>query len=106
MFKKQKRQKIKKPQSTLKKVIKTVISAIFLVALVVLGVVVNSTPVHGYIKMGTNMLMGGFHQHYDNSSVKQKGLDTQYYRSDYSKSKMKGAEEKVANQITDEGLFC
>ncbi|QEA53070.1 glycoside hydrolase family 3 N-terminal domain-containing protein [Loigolactobacillus coryniformis] len=95
--------KAKRPQSMLKKIIKTFFSVVAVILM--LGVVykLHTTQVQGLVKMGTNFI--GYKQSFNNSATSTKKINKNYYKSDYSKKEMKSKEKNLSNNISDEGTI-
>lgn len=92
-----------KKQPTMKgKIIKTVISAILVVAMVAAIVAANSVLTDNN-RMVNNM-MGTSDSKLDNSKAKTDGLDLEYNKSDYSKDEIGEAEDELALRIAKEGV--
>lgn len=90
----------RKSSALIMRIVKTVVSAVFAVAIIVAMVMINP-------QLGTNKIlsaiMGYNHQSVDNGGIKTEGVDANYYAADYTKDSIKGAENDLYDRIASEG---
>lgn len=85
------------------RIIKTVITVVFILVLVVGLAVVNP-------QLKTNKILSNLlnlnHQNIDNSHIatQAKGMNLNYYQADYTKENIKAAEDKLAAEIAGQGV--
>lgn len=92
-----------KKQPTMKgKIIKTVISLVLVVAMVV-AIVAANTLLTDNNRM-VNNIMGGNQKILDNSNVDATGLDLNYNKSDYTMEEIAAAETALSDRIAAEGI--
>lgn len=84
------------------KVIRTIISGLLTIVLVVLMVAAN-TVLASNDRM-VNMILGDVDKTIDNSDAKTDGLDLEYNKSDYTKEEIGAAEEDLTERISREGI--
>lgn len=84
------------------KVVRTIISGIF-VAIIIVVMVLANTMLPENSRMVNNFL-GNNTQAIDNSKAKTEGLDLNYNKSDYTKEEISKAEEELNMKIAGEGI--
>lgn len=95
------RKREKKPAGMVGKVIKTGLSAVVSIILIIVMVAANSL-LPAYSRMVNCML--GYNKSVDNSKVDTTGLDLEYYKSDYTKDEIVDAEIDLNKRIAGEGI--
>ena len=98
---KEKKNKKQKKISMKGKIIRTVISAILSMVLII-GIVAVDLMVPSYSLFIDSII--GYNQSFDNSSVNAEGLNLNYNESDYSKDEITTAEQSLNEQIAGEGI--
>lgn len=97
-----KERKQKKKGRMFGKIVRTVLSALLTIVLVVLMIAANTViPANGRM---INSLAGGIEREIDNSKADTEGLDLQYNKSDYGEEEISAAEEALAERISQEGI--
>ncbi|WEV65859.1 glycoside hydrolase family 3 N-terminal domain-containing protein [Bifidobacterium sp. ESL0764] len=83
------------------RIIKTVLSIILAVVLIVAMALAN--PQLSMNKKMLSNILGMNHQSADNSKIDAQGVNANYYSTSYTKDSIKKAEDKLYNDIADEG---
>lgn len=99
---KEKRKKVRKQPTMKGKIIKTVISGVLVIAMVVAIVAANTLLTEN--SRIVNNIMGGNQKVLDNSKVDSTGLDLEYTKSDYTAEEISTAENDLSDRISKEGL--
>lgn len=97
-MKKKEKSKIKKSG----KIIRTVISGVLSIVLIVLMITAN-TVLSSNDRM-VNSILGDVDKKIDNSKIDSQGLDLNYNKSDYSKDEIGEIEDDLIKRISDEGV--
>ncbi|MDF2512644.1 MAG: Beta-glucosidase-related glycosidase [Herbinix sp.] len=97
------KEKKSKKQPTMKgKIIKTVISGILIIVMVVAIVAANTLLTDN--SRIVNNIMGGNQKVLDNSNIDATGLDLEYNKADYTAEEISAAENDLYSRISEEGL--
>lgn len=84
------------------KIIRTVLSGVFTVILIVIMIAAN-TALAANDRM-INSILGDTQKRIDNSKSNITGVDFEYNKADYTANEIKAAEENLKNRISEEGL--
>lgn len=98
--------KKKKNHSKVGKIIKTVLSAMLCLVLIVVMLAANTVLAENdrMVDMVASEFVGQEFKHIDNSNAKTEGLDLNYNKSDYTEDNIGEAEVALKDQISEEGL--
>lgn len=97
-----KEKKEKKPESLFGKIVRTVLSVLLTIVLVILTVAANTIlPENDRM---VNSMLGGVEKTIDNSKAETEGLDLEYNKSDYTKEEIGAAEDDLEARISQEGI--
>lgn len=98
--------KKKKNHSKVGKIIKTVLSAMLCLVLIVVMLAANTVLAENdrMVDMVASEFVGQEFKHIDNSNAKTEGLDLNYNKSDYTEDNIGEAEVALKDQISEEGF--